>query len=131
MGTVRYLLDTCTFLWLTSEPARLSAKAVSLLDDSTLDFVVSDVSLWEICLKWQSGKLNLPDPPRTWCESQLNTWSFPTLAINRSSLYRATELPDHHRDPFDRLLIAQCLEESLAILTPDLYIAKYPVSTVW
>ena len=91
---MKYLLDTCTFLWLTSEPTRLSPKAVSLLKNQKLDFIVSDVTLWEICLKWQSGKLQLPDPPRTWCESQLTIWNFQTLAVSRDSLYRTTELPN-------------------------------------
>lgn len=102
-----------------------------MIDDHSSTLVLSDVTVWEICLKWQSGKLKLPDVPRTWCESQARIWQLQSLSVSRSALYRTTELAEHHRDPFDRLLVAQSLEENLSLITPDQHIAAYPVSVVW
>ena len=128
---MRLLLDTCTFVWLASEPGRLSARATQTINDHKSVLVLSDVTVWEICLKWQSGKLRLPEPPRTWCENQAGVWHLESLSVTREALYRTTELPSHHRDPFDRLLVAQSLEEGLPLITPDQHIAAYPISVVW
>ncbi len=92
---------------------------------------LSDVSIWEICLKWEAGKLSLPQPPRLWCEAQAGIWKLSTLAITRSAVYRASELPGHHRDPFDRLLVGQALDRGLVVLTPDEMIHRYPVGWRW
>lgn len=128
---MRLLLDTCTFIWLTSEPERLSATATAALDEPRNELLISDVSALEICLKWTAGKLSLPAPPRTWVEEQARVWALERLVIGRNHLYRASELPDHHRDPFDRLLVAQSLEEGVAIVTPDTHVKRYPVAVVW
>jgi len=128
---LRYLLDTCTLVWLASEPERLSTRATKTINDQSSILVLSDVTVWEICLKWQSGKLKLPEPPRAWCESQAGVWHLESLPMTRTALYRTTELPTHHRDPFDRLLVAQSLEENLPLITPDQHIAAYPISAVW
>lgn len=127
---MRPLVDTCTLIWLTTSPNNLSPGAASGIDSAEVLYL-SEASLWEICLKWQSGKLSLPQPPRNWCEEQIRTWRLETLAIAREDLYRVSELPMHHRDPFDRLLVAQALRNGLTIVTPDKHIAQYPVSTLW
>lgn len=125
-----YLLDTCTLIWMAAEPARLSDKVRTLLDDE-LDLYLSDVSVWEVCLKWEAGKMKLPQPPRAWCEAQSMIWRLLPLPIERAHLYRVSELPAHHRDPFDRLLIGQALENELTLLTPDEQIHRYPVPWTW
>ena len=125
------LLDTRTFLWLTSEPAHLSTKATEAINDESNVIYLSDASVWEICLKWQAGKYRLPNPPRDWCEEQIETWKLMPLPIGRSHMFRVTELPTHHKNPFDRLLVAQALEERLSIVTPDAHIKRYPVSVLW
>jgi PIN domain nuclease of toxin-antitoxin system len=124
------LLDTCTFIWLASEASRLSAVAVRALDAES-DLFLSDVSIWEICLKWQSKKIELPSPPRTWVSEQARTWSLDSLPIIAEHLYRSIELPDLHRDPFDRLLVSQALTRGATIVTPDPAIHQYPVAVVW
>lgn len=125
------LLDTCTFLWLTSCPARLSAPARAALDDDNHRAWLSDVSIWEVCLKWQAGKIELPTPPRMWFDQQIRMWSVERLKIEQNHFFRSTELPTLHRDPFDRLLVAQALEQTLTIVTPDDAIAAYPVAVTW
>jgi PIN domain nuclease of toxin-antitoxin system len=85
----------------------------------------------EITLKWLAGTIGLPEPPRVWVEGQAGIWSIRFLPMSREHLYRTCELPEHHRDPFDRLLIAAALAEGATILTPDPAIHGYPVSWRW
>ncbi len=91
----------------------------------------SDDSALEIALKWSAGKLVLPDSPRRWLEGQIDTWGLDCLSLRRADIYRASELPAHHRDPFDRLLVATALGSNATILTPDEAIRQYPVSCRW
>ena len=126
----RLLLDTCTFVWLVAEPERISAKVKRAID-SEADLVLSDATVWEICLKWKAGKLQLPAPPRRWTEEQAATWSLSRVPLAADDLYRTTELPDLHRDPFDRLLVAQAMARDLTIATPDEAVRAYPVPTIW
>lgn len=125
------LLDTCTFIWLAAQPERLSPTAQALLNDESKPLVLSDASVWEIILKWQSGKLRLPEPPRPWVESQARTWNVVHQPVERPHLFRTTELALHHRDPFDRLLVAQAIEHDYVVVTPDPHIQQYPVAVRW
>ena len=127
----RYLLDTCTLIWLASEPEKLSAASASLIDSPDSELLWSDVSALEIALKWSSGKLELPEPPRTWLERQIDSWGLVGQPLKRTDIYRASELPALHRDPFDRLLVATAIRSDAIILTPDTAIAQYPVSCRW
>lgn len=127
----RYLLDTCTLIWLATEPERLSRASVQAIDDSESVLLWSDVSALEIVLKWSAGKLVLPDPPRHWLEAQIDTWGLDCLSVRRTDIYRASELPPCHRDPFDRLLVAAALNANATILTPDEAVREYPVSCRW
>ena len=112
------ILDTCTFVWLTSEPNRLSTRARAALDEAS-EIFLSDISIWEICLKWQSKKLELPSPPRHWVSEQMRVWSLEHLALEPEHLFRSVELPELHRDPFDRLLVSQALTRDAKLVTPD------------
>ena len=132
MGSLtRYLLDTCTLIWLCTEPERLSPASVEAIDAPDSVLLWSDVSALEITLKWAAGKIILPDPPRHWLERQIVTWGLDCLSLRRADIYRASELPAHHRDPFDRLLVASALGSTATILTPDKAIQQYPVSCRW
>ncbi len=124
------LLDTSTFIYLTSEPGKLGGAARPAID-AAADITLSDASVWEICLKWQTRKIVLPSPPRTWIAEQVRAWSLDRLAIEPEHMYRAVELADLHRDPFDRLLVAQALTHGATLVTPDPAIAQYPVAVVW
>ena len=132
MGTLnRYLLDTCTLIWLASEPERLSTMAQQAIDAPDSALLFSDVSALEITLKWNAGKITLPDPPRQWVERQISHWDLDCLNLERDDIYRASELPAHHRDPFDRLLVAVALGAGATLLSPDDAIHDYPVSWRW
>ncbi len=125
------LLDTCTFLWLAAEPDRLGARAREVLDADGARLFLSDASIWEVCLKWQARKLELPLPPRRWFGEQLPLWQVERLPLEPEHYFRSTELPPVHRDPFDRLLVAQALQRDLVIVTPDASIHDYPVAVIW
>jgi len=131
VGPLKLLLDTCTLIWLVSAPARLSKRVAEAIDSEDTELLLSDSSVWELALKWEAGKIELPQPPRNWVTSQSRLWDLEPLAIKRSHLYRAVELPQHHRDPFDRLLVAQAIESTLTIATPDPHIHRYPVASLW
>jgi len=109
----------------------LGGKARIALDSDRAEIWLSDVSIWEICTKWQAKKLELPAPPRVWIEEQAKIWQLSRLPISAKACYRSTEIPEVHRDPFDRLLVSQALDESLTLVTPDEWIHKYPVAVVW
>lgn len=125
------LLDTCTFIWLAREPQRLSAPAREALGDDTHELLFSHASIWEIYNKSQAGKLTLPDRPRSWVEEQLAVRGVTDLAIDLASLGRMSELPLHHRDPFDRLLVAQALVHGLTMVSPDASFPPYGVRLLW
>lgn len=114
-----YLLDTCAFLWLASKPEKLSRKAKAICNDSANEVWLSDVSVWEIVLKHGAEKLDLPETPRIWVSVQRGLLGLAKLELHESALYLSGELPDVHRDPFDRLLAAQAIERGMTLLSPD------------
>ena len=128
---VKLLLDTCVFIWLTQEPARISLFAADALDDSANELFLSHASLWEIHLKCAAGKLQLPAAPREWIDQQLSRRGLVELPIDLKSLHGTSDLPPIHKDPFDRLLVAQALMHDLAIVTPDPLIQKYSAKFIW
>ena len=125
------LLDTCTFIWLCSAPDKLSAPAVRILDNPAQDRALSLASIWEITLKYQSGKLPLPEPPERWVEEQLRKQDVEVLALARTTLYRAGALPPVHKDPFDRVIAADALERNLRVVSPDPPFRGYGCEVVW
>lgn len=128
---VKLLLDTCSFIWLTSESRKLSAVAARAIDAKSAQLYFSDASTWEVCLKWQTGKLGLPAPPRHWLTEQLDQWFVEVVPLEQEHFFRSTELPAHHRDPFDRLLVAQAIHLGMTVVTPDPAVLQYPVATLW
>ena len=131
MGVVRYLLDTCTFLWHAQQPSMLSAGAVAALNDGGSELFVSEVSLWEITLKHAAGKLPLPDAPRWWIPRKLAYHQLRSLSLTHAAIFRSGELPQVHADPFDRLLAAQAIEFSLILLSPDVPLSLLGAARVW
>jgi len=125
------LLDTCTIVWLSAEPSRLSKKARAALDADDAKLYTSDASTWELCLKWLAKKIVLPEPPRRWLTEQATLWQTDRLAFELDHFYRTCELPALHRDPFDRILVAQAITRGLTIVTPDPAIHAYPVAVLW
>jgi len=125
------LLDTCTFIWLCSDPDKLGSAAARALDDANHDRALSMASVWEIALKYQSGKLPLPQRPDVWVEEQLRLQVIEVLPLQRETLYRASALPPVHKDPFDRVIAADALQRNLRVVTPDKPFELYRCQMVW
>ncbi|MEI6876163.1 MAG: type II toxin-antitoxin system VapC family toxin [Spirochaetota bacterium] len=127
---MRILLDTCTFLWICEDSPELSPTARHLI--MTCDeLYLSAVSAWEIAVKHKLGRLPLPDEAARWVPQQRRSHGIDALALTEEATLALLKLPDHHKDPFDRMLAAQALHEGLVILTPDASIRAYPVRTEW
>ena len=131
MGSVRYLLDTCTFLWLALPQGKLSARVTTIINDPTNELFLSDISAWEITLKHTAGKLPLPDLPRRWLPSRAAFFRLTPLPLTQDAIFRSGELPKSHMDPFDRLLAAQALETQMTILSPDVPISLLGAARIW
>ena len=125
-----YLADTHVLLWAAREPERISAKARALLEDASEPVFFSMASIWEIAIKQSLGKLRLDATLREFVQAQVRN-GFSLLSIEVQHVARIAELPWPHRDPFDRLLVAQALESNLEIITADSAFELYPVGTIW
>jgi PIN domain nuclease of toxin-antitoxin system len=128
---MKYLLDTHAFIWMDSDPARLSSRVTAICQDSTQTLLLSMASVWEMQIKLQAGKLTLPAPLVQIVENQRQANRIGLLPIELSHVLGLANLPAHHQDPFDRILVAQAVVEGLALISHDPRLALYPVSVVW
>jgi PIN domain nuclease of toxin-antitoxin system len=128
---MKLLLDTHTFIWWDSEPERLSPQALRLCQDPDNSLLLSVASLWEMQIKLQLGKLRLALPLTQIVESQQQTNQIEILPIAMQHVFALDNLPCPHKDPFDRLLIAQAIAEEAAIVTGDKMFAEYPINVAW
>jgi PIN domain nuclease of toxin-antitoxin system len=128
---VRLLLDTCVFLWLATEPSRLSQTATNTLDDEQNELFLSDVSIWEITLKHKAGKLALPDAPRRWVPDELQFHGIQSVPILSEAMFVAGELPGDHRDPFDRLIAAHVQLGGFQLVSPDDAFKTLGIDLLW
>ncbi len=126
-----YLLDTHTFLWFINDDDALSVPAKTLIEDPENIIYLSAASLWEIAIKVSLGKLEVPSPFTEFITEQLRENYIAFLAIEIEHIGRVVTLPFHHRDPFDRLLIAQALREDLPIISRDEIFDAYTVKRHW
>ncbi len=128
---MRFLLDTCTFLWLLLDAPRVSGRARQLFGDPANEAFLSVVSAWEIAVKYAAGRLGLPQPPEQFIPEWRRRHGIESLALDEEAALCASRLPKLHSDPFDRMLVCQAIVHGLPILTPDPQIAQYPVRVVW
>lgn len=128
---MRALLDTHTFLWWIVDQPRLSPQVRALLEDGANEFYLSAASGWEIAIKAQLGKIELPDDPAPFIAEQLALNAFVELPVRLNHALHVCKLPFLHRDPFDRLLVAQSQLEDLPILSADPQLARYPARVIW
>jgi PIN domain nuclease of toxin-antitoxin system len=128
---VRLLLDTCTFLWIVGGEAALSDRAREAFVDPESEVFLSAASAWEIAVKHRLGKLPLPAPPETFVPAQRAAHGIEPLPVDEEAALHVAKLPDLHRDPFDRMLVAQAIVGGLVVVTPDDAIRQYPVRTLW
>ena len=122
---MKLLLDTQCWLWWFAEPNRLNQQAVAAISDKSNELWLSVGSIWEMGIKFALGKLPLPEPPETYVSKRLPLLGTKTLSIVAAHALRAAALPPHHKDPFDRLLLAQAQLEGLTIVTTDRVFADY------
>lgn len=121
---MRLLLDTHTLLWSLVAPTRLSARAANAIEAGDSEVYVSIVSPWEMAIAKARGRMNPPDD----LEKQLERRGFTLLPVTLPHTQMIESLPHHHRDPFDRMLVAQAQVEGLTIVTVDRLLRRYPVS---
>jgi PIN domain nuclease of toxin-antitoxin system len=126
---VRLLLDTHVFLWLNTEPERLGAH-LRVIESSRTELIVSAASSWEIAIKHGLGRLPLPEPPSRYVPARIRAIAASSLPIEHAHALAVADLPALHRDPFDRLLVAQAITERTPLVTADPQIAEYPVETL-
>ena len=123
----RLLVDTHALLWWLTDDAALSTAAREAIADPANEPIVSTASVWEIAIKRSLGKLTAPDD----LPARISAEGFEWLAVGAAHAWRVHGLPAHHRDPFDRLLVAQALTERLEIVTKDPWFAEYGVDVRW
>ncbi|MBD2006112.1 MULTISPECIES: type II toxin-antitoxin system VapC family toxin [Cyanophyceae] len=127
---MKLLLDTHVFLWFISGDRRLSNDLRDSIRDSDNEVYLSVVSVWEAIIKYQLGKLPLPDSPETYLPKQRDIHLIASLHLDENSVAQLANLPPLHRDPFDRILICQAVEHGLTIATLDAAIRAYSVSVI-
>lgn len=128
---MKYLLDTGVLLHSQIAPIRLNRRAVELLEDNSSEVYLSAASSWEITIKVGTGKLILPQPPSEFVVRAIQLMSLQPLEITHSHVEALERLPNYHRDPFDRMLVAQAQAEDMVLLTADRNLEKYPVEMFW
>ncbi|MEJ7732024.1 MAG: type II toxin-antitoxin system VapC family toxin [Polyangiaceae bacterium] len=124
---MRLLLDTHVVLWAATDPDRLAPEARATLEDGVHDAMVSVVTAWEIALKQSLGKLELPKPAEEWLPLVLQRTGFELAEVGLLAALRVRSLPWHHRDPFDRLLVAHAMEGGYTVVTRDRALGRYGV----
>jgi PIN domain nuclease of toxin-antitoxin system len=125
-----FLFDTHVLLWALAAPDRLGSQTQALLADPAEPIYVSSASYWEISIKFQLGKLSLPRPPGELFPSHVEAAGYSPLPILPAHTFFVAALPPHHKDPFDRMLVAQAHLENLTIITSDVLFSRYDVR-VW
>ena len=128
---MRFLIDTHCWLWAFLAPERLNDTAKALMGSGENTGFFSAVSAAEIGIKSRIGKLQLPDETKEYVASGVKDFDMKPLPLYLHHALRVAELPLHHRDPFDRLLIAQAQAEGLPLMTADPTVAKYAVEIIW
>jgi PIN domain nuclease of toxin-antitoxin system len=128
---VKILLDTCTFLWLSSQPGELSATARVALEDRENEILLHQTSVLEIVIKYASGRLNLTSPPSAFVRDSIERHDLRYVSLDDETVFNLGKLPPVHRDPFDRLLVSHALLNGLTLATPDPFIHRYPVRVLW
>ncbi|MCC5605891.1 type II toxin-antitoxin system VapC family toxin [Nostoc sp. CHAB 5834] len=128
---MKLLLDTQCWLWWFTQPELLNEAAIAYIADETNELWLSVASIWEMGIKVAIGKLPLPDPLDSYISSRMTVLAMRTLEITASHALQAAALPLHHRDPFDRMLIAQAQIEEMTLVSADSMFNKYDISLLW
>ena len=127
---MKILLDTHIFLWFISDNSRLSPNVQSVIQDTKNTVYLSAVSIWEVIVKYQLGKLQLPESPEIYLPKQRDRHQISSLPLDEGSVAQLASLPSLHRDPFDRMLICQALQNNLTMATEDKAVKAYPITVL-
>ena len=127
---MRVLLDTHVWLWMLGAPRRIAQRSRELLDSADNELVLSAASTWEIAIKYASGRLPFPGDPEALVPTMMAETRVAPLEVSHAHSLRVARLPLHHRDPFDRLLIAQAQIERVPIMTADPHFGAYDVEVI-
>jgi len=128
---MRALLDTHALLWWITDDPRLSPRARAFMADGTNALLWSSASSWEVALKHALGNLALPAPPAAYLPHHLRANDITSLPVSDAHAFGVADLPPHHRDPFDRLLVAVARAERVPLITGDPMLARYEVERIW
>jgi len=128
---VKLLLDTHVFMWLVSEPERLPPQAAAAVGSDDAYLLLSLASIWEMSIKYGLGKLRLPVPVKEYVPDRLSRTRTDTLAITTAHAVAVADLPRHHGDPFDRMLVAQAMADGLTLISRDPAFRAYDVPVLW
>lgn len=128
---MRLLLDTHAFIWYATDSSRLSTTARSLIDNGDNDILLSTASVWEMAIKHSIGRLNFSRPFMEFIKQQIAINRIEILEISFDHIEVVASLPLHHRDPFDRLIIAQSMAEQIPILSVDTIFDNYTIARIW
>ena len=130
---MKLLLDTHTLLWLASGDTRLSQSARTAIADSANTLTISVATIWELAIKTTKPQhpLTLSDPLDVYLAKCLPTYGIDVLPIQQAHALGVLALPDHHRDPFDRIMIAQAICEGMTLVSGDGHASSYPVPLIW
>jgi PIN domain nuclease of toxin-antitoxin system len=125
------LLDTHTLLWILTDNKNLSKKVRRLFLSEDNEIYLSVASIWEMAIKVSIGRLNLSEPVKEFVQNQVKGNDIKILAVEAEDIYPIETLPFHHRDPFDRLIIAQSMTRNYPILSADVEFDAYPIKRIW
>jgi PIN domain nuclease of toxin-antitoxin system len=128
---MKYLLDTMVWLWSVGPTDKIGSAGLEILANGEEDLYFSAASSWEIAIKTRLGKFELAEPPRRYVPKRLTQQGIHPLSVTHEHSLKVYDLPPHHRDPFDRLIIAQAIMEEMTVLTADRAFAKYAVEVLW
>ena len=125
-----YLIDTQAFIWYATGDNQLSQRAKNIIESSDVRFV-SIASVWEMAIKVNIGKLNFKVLFKDFISEQMTLSKYELLSVNMTHIYQLTNLPHHHKDPFDRILIAQAISENIPIVSIDAAFDNYGIQRIW
>lgn len=128
---MKLLLDTSAFIWVAWNPNRLSSPAQELFKDKKNFCYLSHVSIWEMMIKFQLGKMDFDLSPALWVEKTCTEQEINLLPSSLEAIFTLPTLPFIHKDPFDRMLVAQALAHDMTLLSNDQHITQYNVKTAW
>jgi PIN domain nuclease of toxin-antitoxin system len=128
---MKVLLDTCAFIWLVTDDPKLSEQAKAIFLDENNEMLLSAVTGFEIAVKYSLGRLRLTEPPREFVTNRMNANGLTELSVSMSHALALQNLPLHHKDPFDRLLVAQAMVNQIPLLSADQRLSDYDIERLW